>query len=172
MSFVRLRKSADRSSTSTGKRALAPTSFSTANAAASHMKLVHAGVVLARKQPSVSLPGRVMTFGNDALRCPRCLELYLHHEAVTVFNRGEDAERTTVTSIRDGHANTSIMNSSECENPSSRRHGLTISFWCEMCDAKPVLTLAQHKGQTFFAWRDGGRKLDARLMHWESTDVA
>jgi len=172
MNSAQPRKRAGRSFTKTGKTESARTFIGTASTAASHMKLVHAGVVLARKQPSVSLPGRVMTFGNDALRCPRCLELYLHHEAVTVFNRGEDAERTTVTSIRDGHANTSIMNSSECENPSSRRHGLTISFWCEMCDAKPVLTRAQHKGQTFFAWRDGGRKLDARLMHWESTDVA
>jgi hypothetical protein len=107
-----------------------------------------------------------------ALRCPRCNEVYLHHAEVKVFERGEDAERTTVTTVADGRTNTAVVNSSGCGNPSSRRHGLTISFWCEMCDAKPVLTLEQHKGQTFLAWRDGGRKSDARLTHWESTDAA
>ena len=33
-------------------------------------------------------------------------------------------------------------------NPSARRDGLAIRFWCESCDARPVLTIAQHKGST------------------------
>ena len=33
-------------------------------------------------------------------------------------------------------------------NPSARRDGLRVQFRCEGCLATPVLTIAQHKGQT------------------------
>ena len=33
-------------------------------------------------------------------------------------------------------------------NPSGRRQGVTIRFWCEGCAQRSVLTIAQHKGAT------------------------
>jgi hypothetical protein len=38
-------------------------------------------------------------------------------------------------------------------NPSSRRGGVAIRFWCEGCDSAPELTLEQHKGETHLHWR-------------------
>jgi len=43
--------------------------------------------------------------------------------------------------------------SKECGNPSRRRDGLAIEFSCENCPAILELTIKQHKGETFFAWR-------------------
>jgi hypothetical protein len=33
-------------------------------------------------------------------------------------------------------------------NPSVRRHGFKVYFWCEACPAKSVLSVSQHKGVT------------------------
>ena len=33
-------------------------------------------------------------------------------------------------------------------NPSRRRHGLKIYFWCEGCSSKSELSVSQHKGVT------------------------
>jgi hypothetical protein len=38
-------------------------------------------------------------------------------------------------------------------NPSSRRNGVVIRFWCEDCDVISELTLEQHKGNTLLRWR-------------------
>ena len=40
------------------------------------------------------------------------------------------------------------------DNPSARRYGLRIFFWCEHCCAVPVLNIYQHKGNTFLRWED------------------
>ena len=40
-------------------------------------------------------------------------------------------------------------------NPSDRRDALAVRFWCEGCAAEPVLTIAQHKGQSLLHWADG-----------------
>jgi hypothetical protein len=37
-------------------------------------------------------------------------------------------------------------------NPSSRRGGIAIRFWCEGCPFISELTLAQHKGSTEVEW--------------------
>jgi hypothetical protein len=87
------------------------------------------------------------------LNCPDCGFNYLHHDRVTIYDRGEDAERTIRTEVNRGHAVTALLPSAMAENPSSRRDGLSIRFWCEGCPATPELTIAQHKGQTFLAWR-------------------
>jgi hypothetical protein len=34
-------------------------------------------------------------------------------------------------------------------NPSIRRHGLSVHLQCENCSKVSVLTIAQHKGETF-----------------------
>jgi hypothetical protein len=98
---------------------------------------------------------------DDALKCPRCGGLNLHHEKVTTFERGEDAETTTKTEVVGRDTNTAVVPSEGCGNPSLRRHGLVIGFWCETCDAKPQLNLEQHKGTTYVTW--AGRRPAAQL---------
>jgi hypothetical protein len=43
------------------------------------------------------------SFGDeDALVCPRCGGMYLHHCGVTVYDRGEDADFLVRTMVFDG----------------------------------------------------------------------
>ena len=79
------------------------------------------------------------------LLCPKCGFNYLHHDRVEIFDRTEDASSGVHAVVDDGKV---TVDTSLNGNPSSRRHGLTIHFWCESCKAKPVLTIAQHKGNT------------------------
>jgi len=85
--------------------------------------------------------------GYDAeLLCPSCGGIFLHHERVEVFERAEDQNQGIHVSIEEGKVaiDTGLMG-----NPSARRHGLNIYFSCEGCSAKLILTVAQHKGNTF-----------------------
>jgi hypothetical protein len=94
--------------------------------------------------------------GDEALLlCPRCGEDYLHQGRVEVFARSEDATTGlhTTTDAEDVRVDHDLR-----ANPSARRQGLTIAFDCELCDGGDdapglVLTIAQHKGRTFLAWR-------------------
>ena len=88
----------------------------------------------------------------NELLCPNCKGEYLHHDTVTVYERREDAENVMQTAIRNSVLISSTVPNAQSDNPSSRRDGLTISFWCEFCDSKPILTLAQHKGNTQIEW--------------------
>ncbi|MBY3119935.1 hypothetical protein [Rhizobium laguerreae] len=96
------------------------------------------------------------------LHCPRCDSTYLHQKYVDIFGRGEDEKVVThinVTNIEGDAAVSSARKDREhVRNPSSRRDGLVIGFWCEGCgggDAERVLelTVAQHKGCTEIGWR-------------------
>src|ERR1051325_4062434 len=91
---------------------------------------------------------------DDALRCPCCNNENLHHSRVEVFNRPtEDADSVPVVVEE-----TSAMHDRPLGiNPSSRRNGLLIYFWCETCPAAPALSVCQHKGTTYVAWAYGGR---------------
>jgi hypothetical protein len=88
-----------------------------------------------------------------ALLCPRCGSEYLHHGRVTVFDRGEDDEATVVTTVKGGLTATHLLPSCRCGNPSGRRDGVAIAFYCEQCGDAIELTIAQHKGCTYLAWR-------------------
>jgi hypothetical protein len=111
--------------------------------------------------------------GNEpnVLLCPRCGFQYLQHYAVTAYDRHEDAEYSTKTAIRcqmtfsggpdglvveteQGRTIVETERSSESRNPSSRRHGLAISFFCEGCHETSELTFDQRKGNTILAWRE------------------
>jgi hypothetical protein len=99
------------------------------------------------------------------LKCPKCDNDYLHHTNVMVFNCGEDAEKAHLTSVLEDGAEAIVtvakVNNNTSLNPSPRRHGLLIDFWCETCggagpDKEPeTITLAifQHKGCTYMNWR-------------------
>ena len=92
--------------------------------------------------------------GNDyCLICPNCGFHCLHHDGVTVYDRQEDYPITIETFVREGLATTSTVDSNVSRNPSSRRDGVAIEFWCEGCEVRPQLTIEQHKGTTFLAWR-------------------
>lgn len=101
---------------------------------------------------------------NTWLICPECSENYLHHTSLTVYNRTEDAKETRVTHLgsnMDGFVPTALddtltsatVDSNACDNPSSRRHGLQIRFYCETCGSTPTLNLYQHKGFTGLEWK-------------------
>ena len=79
------------------------------------------------------------------LLCPKCGSNYLHHEKVEVFECGEDASHGVHVTVIDGKA---VTDSSLTGNPSRRRHGLNVHFWCESCTAKSIFSISQHKGVT------------------------
>lgn len=92
---------------------------------------------------------------NWALECPRCDGAYLHQEAVTVYDRREDAPQTIETTVVRGDGTVvRTVPSERSSNPSDRRHGSAIRFSCEGCSAEPELTIEQHKGNTYLAWRN------------------
>ena len=84
-------------------------------------------------------------FGAELL-CPSCGNNYLRHGKVEVFECGEDAKHGVHVTVADGKA---TMDTSLEGNPSARRHGMTIAFSCEGCKATPVLSIKQHKGNTY-----------------------
>lgn len=85
------------------------------------------------------------------LLCPKCGQQFLHHEHVHIYSRlEEDSPRglhVTVSDEAQLRVGTELRN-----NPSRRRDGLRIEFWCETCSAKPKLVLLQHKGSTQIYW--------------------
>lgn len=100
------------------------------------------------------------------LECPKCGGEYLHQGNTTIYERGEDADYTTVIAQNEHEVVATKFPSEETHNPSSRRHGLTIEFTCENChggewDGEKViesntppfhLAIYQHKGCTFMEW--------------------
>ena len=84
--------------------------------------------------------------GAAELKCPFCDDYALHHEEVEVFDRKEDETEGLHVVISDGKV---ITDRNLAGNPSRRRNGLSISFWCENCSVKPVMYIVQHKGSTF-----------------------
>lgn len=89
---------------------------------------------------------------NSELVCPRCASTYLHHGAVTNYDRSED-EETVTKAVVNGKDVSITAGAPNDGNPSSRRHGLVIAFSCEACGDGLELTVAQHKGMTLMGWR-------------------
>lgn len=84
---------------------------------------------------------------------------YLHHSSVTsYFRHGDDSKRGVAAKcgIQDEDGVDSkpycMVTASMEGNPSSRRDGISIDFWCEHCNRKPVLNIIQHKGCTIIEW--------------------
>ncbi len=101
------------------------------------------------------------------LRC-KCGSDYLHQRNITIFQRREDEDITTVIAQDDKQVQVSDFPSADTCNPSPRRHGLILEFHCEECgwehqggdeDPKPSgitqrLAIFQHKGCTYMEWLD------------------
>jgi hypothetical protein len=97
----------------------------------------------------------------DWLLCPECHNFNLHHGRVTIFDRPQEDAPSCAIVVEDGMASREDGNG----NPSSRRGGVAIRFWCESCAAIPELTIAQHKGTTVLAWRVVGHFLKEEVLH-------
>ena len=92
-----------------------------------------------------------ITCNAEFLVCPVCSSEYLHHDAVAIFNReGEDATDGLHVEVW-GQALAADRNADE-GNPSGRRDGVTITFWCEGCEATLQLEVVQIKGRTALSW--------------------
>lgn len=78
------------------------------------------------------------------LKCPVCHGDNVHHRAVDVFDRDEDAAGIHVRVDRGSVTTDTNMDM----NPSRRRHGLRIRLGCEECNSDSELLISQHKGET------------------------
>jgi hypothetical protein len=93
----------------------------------------------------------------DHLTCPHCRGEYLHHGRVIIYDRAEDASRVTKIDVWDHSAWITKVDNKDSGNPSLRRRGLTMQFYCEECDTTSELTIAQHKGASLVGWRNRGK---------------
>ena len=98
-------------------------------------------------------------FGEQMLCCARCGEAMLHQERVEVFiPQQEDDERGLRLSVNIEKVSFETDSHAGRGNPSSRRDGVAITFWCEICHGKSRLTIAQHKGAEYLEIEDIGDK--------------
>jgi predicted nucleic-acid-binding Zn-ribbon protein len=104
------------------------------------------------KQP---VPAKLDSDGQ--LLCPRCDFTGLHQSDVEIFNREEDSEHGLHVGVYKNSMFTDVL---MIDNPSPRRQGMFIKFWCESCgydqyNKKVVdnkLAIYQHKGTTYMEW--------------------
>lgn len=95
---------------------------------------------------------------NLNLCCPHCKNVMMHQGSVEIFERLEDQKKGTLVIVNEEKGVTVDTDSDLKNNPSSRRHGLRVYFWCECCgdfdDGKPgsALVIYQHKGTTYVNW--------------------
>jgi len=97
---------------------------------------------------------RVPVFDEEGrLLCPACGERYLHLGAVELFVRnGEDAaEGMKVAVDTGGHLcgqpiGVKVTPKVGPDNPSARRDGVKLKFWCETCPYLSVVRIAEHEG--------------------------
>ena len=96
---------------------------------------------------------------NRSVPCPVCGSHTLHQDTVEVFFRKEDA-KSGIAVLVQGKATHDddvdlvpvSVSTDQTGNPSPRRDGVAIQFWCEACPATPVLHVLQHKGDTIIEW--------------------
>jgi len=97
----------------------------------------------------------------DHLLCPRCRGENLHHGDVRVYRRKEDD--TLIITVADPMPHCEVRPDEKSSNPSARRDGIAIQFWCEDCDQISELTIAQHKGWSMPEWRAARKRRDQTI---------
>ena len=110
-----------------------------------------------------------------SLCCPNCGNAYgLHHDKITIWNRRTEDHDGVRFTIKGTSLTSKLFAGGDSpqgpkENPSKRRDGLVIEFWCEHCpDIKPInLRIAQHKGMTHMGWMFYSKKHD----HWFTSGI-
>jgi hypothetical protein len=107
--------------------------------------------------PCETLSNQIQCGRDGLLTCPYCEaeESYLHHDYIIVYDRdGEDGDVLETVFDANGIINKQEQHARrKSNNPSSRRDGVAIGFWCELCAKTTELTIEQHKGQTYLGWR-------------------
>ena len=94
-----------------------------------------------------------LEFDSECLLCPKCGGIHLHSADVDAYDRVEDATEGRHVRVSGGVGGKVVVDGDMAGNPSQRRYGICVSFWCELCGSKPVLTIVQHKGSTHLNWR-------------------
>ena len=99
--------------------------------------------------------------GIHCLECPECQHGFMHQCGIEVFTRNkEDAIRGTNVNIdQTGSVDVGELASRDDGNPSARRDGMRIKFWCEACrnkDDPHELVISQHKGREEIYWERSG----------------
>lgn len=90
------------------------------------------------------------------LLCPVCGFNYLHHFKIEIFDRAEDATSGLHVTVEKSAV---TVDSNLQGNPSGRRDGLSVRFWCEGCHNISMLTIGQHKGNTEVSFHPTGEKV-------------
>jgi hypothetical protein len=90
---------------------------------------------------------------NNIYECPFCGFEFTHHGRIEIFERNEDDKYPNHITV--DKYNVTIDRNNE-GNPSTRRDGISIQFWCEQCNRIHYLNIAQHKGNTTIEIVDKG----------------
>jgi len=85
--------------------------------------------------------------GENLLQCSHCGEVFLHQFRIEVFAREEDESEGCHVTV--GREKNVTIDRDISRNPSPRRSGLKVWFFCEICGHNSVLDIWQHKGQTY-----------------------
>lgn len=96
--------------------------------------------------------GSLVKGDSQTLICPHCGVFYLHHGKIEVYDRDEDDLVSLKVTIGSPLKTATCAIVDSLENPSKRRDGMRIHFWCEGCDKQPTLAIVQHKGITYMYW--------------------
>lgn len=102
----------------------------------------------------------------ELLMCPVCGGRNLHQYRVDAFFRQRE-DSPSGTHVRTGSTgcsaedhvcgapggNSTTIDENMAGNPSDRRDGMVVSFWCEGGCADPMLAIVQHKGETMIYWQ-------------------
>lgn len=97
-------------------------------------------------------------FDSDyTLICPKCGGNNLHHSRVHCYTRDEDAVTGVHADVQIRMGSAVQVDSDMRNNPSARRSGVRIEFFCETCPSDkrypgPILRIIQHKGCTYVTW--------------------
>ena len=85
-----------------------------------------------------------------ALRCAHCDESYGLHRTETIhFLRDDEDTESGLLVVTSSWSSVNKNINNMAGNPSARRSGLLMRFFCEACSQHSELTFAQHKGATY-----------------------
>ena len=129
-------------------------------------KLTHPPEVCEPAEPADPEAGALRYFAKQrhmdrVIKCRHCGEDYMHHQDIDIYDRGEDDRTGMHVNLHrtqsegygwhDEHpkSNNLVVDGNMKDNPSMRRTGLTIDFWCENCGNITRMNIVQHKGHSF-----------------------
>ena len=102
----------------------------------------------------ISMKNEVCLTSDSILQCPHCNGEHLHHIRTEVYCRADEDANYGTMLIADecSRWNHVKFESSFSNNPSTRRNGIRILFYCETCPERPILNIIQHKGSSYIVW--------------------